>query len=183
MCEAVGSDDLPCPGTGDDALMSDDAGPLPTAPRLAEWVRTLPVLAADAVASSDITKPHVYIQVRASPQQLGVIRSHLNDWIGRIGATRELAQDMVLAVDEAASNAVEHAYPDGPGTLTLFAGCDRSGQTTHVIVSDTGTWRPPPVDPGFRGRGLAMMGLLASLFELCSTPNGTTIVLGWPVAG
>lgn len=74
---------------------------------------------------------------------------------------------------------VEHAYRGAPGTLTLFAVRTRTANTVHVIVADQGLWRPPPIDPGFRGRGLPMMNTLADVFRLAHTAIGTTVVLGW----
>ncbi|WP_084433747.1 ATP-binding protein [Kibdelosporangium aridum] len=54
---------------------------------------------------------------------------------------RYLAQDVVMVAEEAVSNAVEHAYPDRPGTLTMFAACSLAVNAVRIIVSDRGRWR------------------------------------------
>jgi anti-anti-sigma factor len=42
-------------------------------------------------------------------------------------------------------------------------------------VTDTGIWRPPPADPGFRGRGLQIIFEIARDVDLAPGPNGTTL--------
>jgi hypothetical protein len=44
-----------------------------------------------------------------------------------------------------------------------------------VSVADTGFWRPPPADPGLRGRGLRMISTLARDVDVCAGPTGTTV--------
>jgi serine/threonine-protein kinase RsbW len=159
--------------------MSDDHDPLPVPTRLREWATTLPEFAADVVADSDITRPHIYTQVPASPARLSTVRAQVTDWTRQVGFPPEQGQDIVLAADEAVSNAVEHAYPGTSGTLTLFAACNRLARVARLIVADNGLWLPPSADPGFRGRGLAMMEKLAHVFKLWHTQHGTTVLLGW----
>lgn len=159
--------------------MREENKPAMTGALIHDWAATLPPVAAGIVAGTDINQPHLYLPVSASADQLTTIRLRITEWARRLGVVPERTQDIVLAVDEAATNAIEHAYPRRSGTFTLFAAFDRPSRVLRVVVSDTGDWRPPPHDPGFRGRGLKMMKSLADLFELCHTPRGTTIVLGW----
>ncbi|WP_173123762.1 ATP-binding protein [Kibdelosporangium persicum] len=154
-------------------LMPDDQS-------LNAWARTLPPAAADVVARSDLAHPHVHMRFPATPAQVGVARAQVTEWTRRLGLPTVHGQDIVLATDEAISNAVEHAYPGDSGTLTLFAARIQPDHAVRIIVSDEGEWRPPPENPGFRGRGLVMMERLAEVFELAHTPLGTTVVLGWP---
>jgi anti-anti-sigma factor len=44
-----------------------------------------------------------------------------------------------------------------------------------VTVRDTGAWRPPPADPGFRGRGLQLIGRLAIDLDVRRRAEGTTV--------
>ncbi|MEV4314983.1 ATP-binding protein [Actinocrispum sp. NPDC049592] len=169
----------PSPEVGDDSPMPDDPNSVLPAPALRDWASSLPSFAAEVVSQTDTSRPHIYTRMPAMAEHVGLIRAQLTGWAGRLGLTAVQRQDVVLAVDEAASNAVEHAYPSTPGTVTIFAAHTRSGDAVRVIVSDEGLWRPPPADPGFRGRGLAMMELVAEVFRLMSGPGGTTVVLGW----
>lgn len=163
--------------------MLDDHSSLPTPVRLSAWAETLPAFAAEMVTDSDLTKPHIYAELPATAEQAGVARTRITDWASRSGLSGLLVQDMVLASDEAMSNAIEHAYSGVPGTVTLFAACSSGHDQAKIIVADRGVWRPPTADPGFRGRGLAMMEKLAAVFRLKHSANGTTVVLGWPLAG
>ena len=56
----------------------------------------------------------------ADPTQLAVIRHELASWIAPLRLTDDETADVVLAVDEAAANAVLHAYgPDESGAVEL----------------------------------------------------------------
>lgn len=95
-----------------------------------------------------------------------------------LNAGPDLAEDIVLAVDEAVTNAVEHAYRDrSPGPVRLWARDTGAGLT--VVVGDYGCWRTPALDLGHRGRGLSVIRLLAGRLDLACTPAGTTVTMTW----
>jgi serine/threonine-protein kinase RsbW len=144
------------------------------------WAAALPHLAADVVWDADLTQPHVHFKVPAAPALLSILRDCVRDWTSQIGLAAERSDDIVLAVDEAVANAVEHAYTGGrSGPVVLFAACDRDAHAARVIVSDDGTWQPPAPDSGVRGRGVPLMQTLADEFDLHHDGRGTTVVLGW----
>lgn len=159
--------------------MADDHSSRPSLTGLRAWADTLPSFASTVVSSADTTRPHIYTEITASHDQVSVVRRQVVDWTERVGLPDVVGQDVVLATDEAVSNAVEHAYPDFSGILTLFAACIQPGNAVGIVVADHGRWRPPPAVPGLRGRGLAMMQTLAHAYRLMHTPHGTTVVLGW----
>ncbi len=150
---------------------------------LRDWGRRLPRHAAAALAAADPAQPTVYVTMDPTPAVLGPLRSQLMRWAADLGLTDVRRDDIVLAVDEAVSNAIEHAFepPAEAGTVTLFAGCDPSRRTVSIIVADTGTWQKPPADPGTRGRGLYLMNVLAGTFDLHHDRRGTTVLLMWPL--
>jgi serine/threonine-protein kinase RsbW len=148
---------------------------------LQDWGATLPKVAAKVLADADITQPYVYLRFSADPGRLGEARRELGRWAAALDLGRTLTQDIVLALDEATTNAVEHAYLNRAGPVTLFAGCDRTGHCAWTVVSDCGKWRPPRTGPTTRGRGLLLMAALADEFDVTSTAAGTTVVLGWPI--
>jgi serine/threonine-protein kinase RsbW len=158
---------------------SSMSGPVP----LLDWADTLPAFAVDVLADSDLTRPYVHIRTPALPGQVSVVRSQIVDWTRHLGLPDGHGQDVVLATDEAVSNAVEHAYPDTPGALMVFAGCSRRANAVRVVVADHGRWSPPSAEPGIRGRGLEMMEKLAQVFRLAHTRHGTTVLLGWSLLG
>lgn len=146
-----------------------------------EWVGTLPGCAAQVVANAEIGAPHVFMGMHAVPEQLRPMRLELAEWAREMGIGRDKAADILLAADEAVSNAIEHACSDssGPSTVTVLAVRNGHAPKVHVIVSDTGAWRSPPADAGARGRGLAIMEAAAHSFDVHHNPRGTTVLLDW----
>jgi anti-sigma regulatory factor (Ser/Thr protein kinase) len=88
------------------------------------------------------------------------------------------AEALILAVDEAVTNAVEHGHRDRPGLVRLLLTRAQGGALT-AVVADDGTWRPIPVDPGFRGRGLLLIDRLADHADISHSPHGTTVEMSW----
>ena len=56
----------------------------------------------------------------------------------------------------------------------------RRDGAVRVVVQDFGRWRPPPDDPGYRGRGLAVIHNLAAEVTLEHTDHGTRIAFTVP---
>ena len=44
-----------------------------------------------------------------------------------------------------------------------------------VTVRDFGSWRPPPADPGHRGRGVPLVRAIAAEVQVDPAPDGTTV--------
>jgi anti-sigma regulatory factor (Ser/Thr protein kinase) len=102
------------------------------------------------------------------------VRHRLAEWLRSEGVPDSLAADIVLVVNEACSNSVEHAYRGRePGTMRIEATIDERHLT--VRVADSGSWKTPPADPGTRGRGLLLMRALSDRVELDGTAEGTTV--------
>jgi serine/threonine-protein kinase RsbW/stage II sporulation protein AB (anti-sigma F factor) len=83
--------------------------------------------------------------------------------------------DIVLAVSEAATNAVVHAYGARTGTLTLVA--QMQDGRLHVLVRDHGRGIAPPDDTPRTGHGLALMEHVAASLEILGSPAGTDVVM------
>lgn len=112
----------------------------------------------------------------ADPDNARQLRGRFQQWLLTLGAPAELVDDLTLAVYEALANVVEHAYrPNHPhAVMHLQARLDHD--QLLITITDHGRWRPPG-EPGYRGRGLAMMRSLASEVHLVSTDHGTTVQL------
>ena len=96
----------------------------------------------------------------------------------------ELAADIVLVVNEACTNCVEHAYRGHPiGTMLLEAKIAEG--EVYARITDSGSWKTPAANPGNSGRGLVLMRVISNTMELDSTPTGTTVDLTFrlPIAG
>jgi serine/threonine-protein kinase RsbW len=121
----------------------------------------------------------------ADPEQLSVIRHELARWLAPLQLTDDETADVVLAVDEAAANAVRHAY--GPGTsgvveLTLWT----EPGTLCVEVVDHGSWQQPaappaPGDARDRGRGIPLMNTMADAVLIHYDARGSRVLLRHPV--
>jgi serine/threonine-protein kinase RsbW len=123
----------------------------------------------------------------ADPAQLSVIRHELAGWLAPLALTDDETADVVLAVDEAAANAVRHAY--GPGTsgrveLTMWT----EPGTLCVEIVDHGSWRPPAAptpagDPtADSGRGIPLMSSMAEAVLIHYDDRGSRVLLRHRVA-
>ena len=71
------------------------------------------------------------------------MRAEVRRWLAPFDLPDDTAHDMVLAVNEAAANAIEHAYSSGdPGGRVELAFWLAEGTLT-ITVADRGTWREP----------------------------------------
>jgi serine phosphatase RsbU (regulator of sigma subunit)/anti-sigma regulatory factor (Ser/Thr protein kinase) len=113
------------------------------------------------------------LRLPAIASSLAVLRRALRTWLPQNGANDDDVIEVLIAVGEAAGNAVEHAY--GPGDA-LF---DVSGSVTdgvfEIAVRDYGSWRPPRGQN--RGRGTLLMQQLMDEFEVSTTNDGTEVRL------
>ncbi len=132
---------------------------------------------ADALAAypapppADLGLPTTELAVR--PAGLTDLRRLVTAVASRAGLAGDRVADVVLAVNELASNSVEH----GPGTgrLRLWAG---SGELVAEI-SDSGRMDVPfpgmtlPPPAGARGRGLWIASELCDILQIWSNDTGT----------
>lgn len=110
------------------------------------------------------------------------LRGRFQQWLVTLGAPAALVDDLTLAVYEALANVVEHAYhPHHPHPVMHLQARLDHGQLL-ITITDHGRWRPPG-EPGYRGRGLAMMRSLASEVHLVATAHGTTVQLRAALTG
>jgi serine/threonine-protein kinase RsbW len=85
--------------------------------------------------------------------------------------------DLKLAVTEACSNALRHAYENGDGIISVGYSFSESGIMLEVVDDGPG-FEPPPVEPpqplalNEDGMGLAIIRALVDDLELGPRPNG-----------
>jgi serine/threonine-protein kinase RsbW len=58
---------------------------------------------------------YVEMKIPAKPEYVGVIRLTISGIASNMGYTYEQIEDIKIAVSEACTNAVQHAYPEGEG--------------------------------------------------------------------
>jgi serine/threonine-protein kinase RsbW len=121
------------------------------------------------------------IEVVATAERLGEIRQQLATWLEPIGVSDTGIADIVLVVNEACTNCVEHAYRGlDPGLIQVEANQD--GEQIVVGVADHGVWHPPASQPNTRGRGLPIMRAVSDGVDLKSSPEGTTVRMTFEAA-
>ena len=80
----------------------------------------------------------------AGLSDLAAIRTFVRAAAASLGATPEIADDLVLAVDDAAANIINHGYGGRPGPLEVVVSGD--GDEVVVCLRD----RAPEFDPTAR---------------------------------
>jgi GAF domain-containing protein/anti-sigma regulatory factor (Ser/Thr protein kinase) len=113
------------------------------------------------------------LQVRATPDSLSAMRRSLAAWLAAAGADEDESYDMVVAVGEAAANAVEHAY--GPVDAKFDVLAEAEGGEVHIKVADHGRWRP--ARGRNRGRGMDVMSKLMDDVQVDRGEHGTTVTM------
>jgi anti-anti-sigma factor len=116
------------------------------------------------------------VAVPATAERLGWVRKRFSSWLAEFRPTEDDQVALELSVIEAVTNSMEHAYAGEPGGVRVDAHLERDG-TICVVISDDGRWKPPLVNPGFRGRGLMMMREFSDTFRLDTSIDGTTVTL------
>ena len=118
----------------------------------------------------------------ADPAQLAVIRRELSGWLAPLALSEVETADVVLAVDEAAANAVRHAYgPDEAGVVDLTLWTE-SG-TLCIEIVDHGSWRPPAERPTEGGRGIPLMSHMSEAVLIHFDDRGSRVLLRHRIPG
>lgn len=123
--------------------------------------------------------PPLWLTVPARPGQLPGLRRALREWMALAGVGDADAASVQIAVGEATTNAVEHAYASGEtGLVRLTARLGQDG-VLSVQVIDSGRWRQPEPDTvtgcGRRGRGFALMRSTMDEVDVLRGGSGTTV--------
>ena len=87
------------------------------------------------------------LRLQAGLKDLEKIRRFVEDSAAGMGITGSVVDDLILAVDEAAANAIEHGYGGEAGPLEIEV--SRAGDELTVLLRDRGpafdpTLQPPP---------------------------------------
>ena len=90
------------------------------------------------------------------------------------------ATDVELAVSEAVSNAVTHAFRGRePGTVTVTPNLE--DRTLRITVVDDGSGMVPNLESPGLGFGLSLITKMASEVSFDSSAEGTTVVMAFPI--
>jgi anti-sigma regulatory factor (Ser/Thr protein kinase) len=115
----------------------------------------------------------LHMRLSADPHVLAEIRRVVRRWLRSRGADDQETMEITLAVSEACTNAIEHAYPPAPADFQLHASAvDGDAQ---IVVRDAGRWRSPRHTN--RGRGLKIIETAMDEVAVTAAPSGTEIVM------
>jgi serine/threonine-protein kinase RsbW len=109
----------------------------------------------------------------STPPGVGAMRREIAAFARRCGMDADLIEAVRLAVSEAATNAVVHAYREATGDLSVRASAD--DDELRVVVSDTGVGLAPRADSPGLGLGMPLMASLTSRFQVISRGAGTEV--------
>lgn len=125
--------------------------------------------------------PQLTLTGVATARTAAQLRQELAEWLELRGVSHDQIRDILLSVNEALANCVDHAYRDRerPDTMTIRGDHQRSTGCLSLCITDHGTWCPPePASPlGRRGRGITLMHALAANCTVNGRPDGTVVCL------
>jgi anti-sigma regulatory factor (Ser/Thr protein kinase) len=123
---------------------------------------------------SEATEGRYAVEMRFTAQELRDVRRSVSSYAeGSLGKAR--TDDLVLAVNELATNSIRHG--GGVGTLRIWTEpgvlvCEIQ-DAGHIADPDAGITPPTPDQPS--GRGLWVVRQLVDLMQIRSTPTGTVV--------
>lgn len=116
--------------------------------------------------------PELAVDVLGIPAQLTKLRAEARRWLETVEVPADLALDVLIALSEAATNAVLHAYPAGsPGRIRVQG--RRRGDEIELVVEDDGSWRDRSAHHD--GRGLAIIDALSTSAEVARGTAGSRV--------
>ena len=121
--------------------------------------------------------PEVVLNMPARAEGVGVVRQALAGLADALAFDAAVLSDMKMAVTEACTNVVVHAYDEDAGMLEVEMLADEMGLT--IVVRDHGAGiqpRPARSEAPALGLGLPLIAALSDAFELRgSTGQGTEV--------
>jgi anti-sigma regulatory factor (Ser/Thr protein kinase) len=108
----------------------------------------------------------------AAPASVGTIRTALSRFAREQGLPDETIESLALAVSEAVTNVVVHAYANQPHRGRVNVTATIAGNELWVIVADSGSGLQPRRDSPGLGLGLAIIARVADGVDLVNSAGG-----------
>jgi len=118
---------------------------------------------------------------------LTLIRREVRRWLVPLEVMPDAEADLVLAVNEAAANAIDHAYRTDDDTgadravVEVFFWTEPGAVLLEVV--DHGRWQPPGPHAAGGGRGIAIMHRLVEAVLIHHDARGTRVLLRHSLPG
>jgi serine/threonine-protein kinase RsbW len=155
-----------------------ERGPEKAVPVAVQRIAPEPDPVIGSRAPPDVPVPgSVSHSLPATADSVGRLRRAVSDFAGQHGASDRALESVNLAVSEALTNVVVHAYRDAarPGPLLLVVAV--RDHVLVVTVADEGCGMTARSDSPGLGLGLGLMSRLADTFEITPRPARPGIVL------
>ncbi len=112
-------------------------------------------------------------ELPAEPASVTLARGRVREFAQEHGATADDVVDLTLAVTEAVTNSVIHAFIDrDPGRVRVTI--STAADELTVVVADNGRGMQPRADSPGLGLGLPTIGRLAAHVDMREAPGGGT---------
>jgi serine phosphatase RsbU (regulator of sigma subunit)/anti-sigma regulatory factor (Ser/Thr protein kinase) len=129
------------------------------------------------------TDPTLFVDtIPVAASDIALLRHRLQAWLEGLALAAPVVSDIVVAVNEAVTNAVMHGGGFDAAKVVQVEACRRP-EAIIVTVSDGGRWLPGlERDPTVGGRGFRIMEQLSSDVTIETGEFGTAVSLQWELA-
>jgi len=140
------------------------------------WLRAGPpdreARARIARRRAEVAEPRSRSVLAATPSAVASTRRAIGDWLRREGVAPERIGVVQLALSEAVTNVVQHAYRGLPEPGVVDVAAVLSGGELRVAVADSGDGMRPHGDSEGLGLGLEILAKLADAVDLVTPDDG-----------
>lgn len=137
-----------------------------------------------SVVEAQQATPDLSLRVRAVAENVPVIRHALGAIASTRGADPKVRGAIALAVTEAATNVVLHAYPDGtPGVLEVEVEAAEERGRLAITIRDEGAGIVGDAPSPGLGAGLPIISAVADRVAVRSGFPGTEVQMSFTLAG
>jgi anti-sigma regulatory factor (Ser/Thr protein kinase) len=131
-----------------------------------QQLRSIEVPSAHRAPSTDVR-----LTLPARPENVAVVRHVLGAFAHSLGLSAELIEDLRLAITEACTNVVRHAYAgQDPGAVEISI--RPQDELVYVTVADRGRGIGASVDTSGPGLGLPLIAAVADSVDITPVPGG-----------
>jgi anti-sigma regulatory factor (Ser/Thr protein kinase) len=142
---------------------------------MAHEAESSPRQETDASTEADVTAaPDLVLTLPARAENVAVVRHAFGGLGDALDIEDQVLADVKLAVTEACTNVVVHAYSDGEGPMEVAAGV-HDGRLSVAVRDEGRGMLPRPDSPGL-GLGLPLIATLADTLELGRSTDDRTEV-------
>jgi serine/threonine-protein kinase RsbW len=124
-----------------------------------------------------VTPSDLHLTLPARAENIAVIRHALAALGDALGLPEGVTNDMRLAVTEACTNVVRHAYGSGQGAMDVDV--RPRDEALEVVVSDSGRGMGPSPDKAGPGLGLPLIAALTDSLDIECPGAGSRLVMSF----